>query len=80
MLAVGLGMGLSMPPPPKPSPVRCDVTREFGTALGGALLGALLSAGNRSVLAYHDPRGADRRGMTDGRDRERTGSRPDMAH
>lgn len=62
MLAMGLGMGLSMPPsteaitgalPPERQGVASalnDVTREFGTALGVALLGALLSAGYRDAM------------------------------
>ncbi len=62
MLAMGLGMGLSMPPateaitgalPRERQGVASalnDVTREFGTALGVALLGALLSAGYRSAI------------------------------
>ncbi|WP_199546274.1 MFS transporter [Streptomyces sp. N35] len=57
MLAMGVGMGLSMTPsteaitsslPQERQGVASalnDVTREFGTALGIALLGALLSAG-----------------------------------
>jgi hypothetical protein len=62
MLAMGLGMGLSMTPsteavtsslPRERQGVASalnDVTREFGTALGVALLGALLSAGYRTAL------------------------------
>lgn len=62
MLAMGLGMGLSMPPsteaitgalPPERQGVASalnDVAREFGTALGVALLGALLSAGYRDAM------------------------------
>ncbi|GIJ48971.1 MFS transporter [Virgisporangium aliadipatigenens] len=62
MLAMGLGMGLSMTPateaitgalPPERQGVASalnDVTREFGTALGVALLGAVLSAGYRSAI------------------------------
>ncbi|MFI1225020.1 MULTISPECIES: MFS transporter [unclassified Streptomyces] len=62
MLAMGLGMGLSMTPsteaitsalPRERQGVASalnDVTREFGTALGVALLGALLSAGYRSAI------------------------------
>ncbi|WP_084145572.1 MFS transporter [Amycolatopsis jejuensis] len=62
MIAMGLGMGLSMPPateaitsalPRERQGVASalnDVTREFGTALGVALLGALLSAGYRSAI------------------------------
>ncbi|MFE2975952.1 MFS transporter [Streptomyces sp. NPDC059258] len=65
MLAMGLGMGLAMTPsteaitgalPRERQGVASalnDVTREFGTALGVALLGALLSAGYRSAI---DPR------------------------
>ena len=62
MLAMGIGMGLSMTP--STEAITCslprekqgvasalnDVTREFGTALGVALLGALLSAGYRSAI------------------------------
>ncbi|MFE3200210.1 MFS transporter [Embleya sp. NPDC059237] len=63
MLAMGIGMGLSMTPsteaitgslPREKQGVASalnDVTREFGTALGVALLGALLSAGYRSAIA-----------------------------
>ncbi|MBM9509309.1 MFS transporter [Actinacidiphila acididurans] len=62
MLAMGVGMGLSMTPsteaitsslPPDRQGVASalnDVTREFGTALGVALLGALLSAGYRGAI------------------------------
>ncbi|MFJ2162414.1 DHA2 family efflux MFS transporter permease subunit [Streptomyces sp. NPDC087856] len=62
MLAMGLGMGLSMTPsteaitgslPQEKQGVASalnDVTREFGTALGVALLGALLSAGYRGAV------------------------------
>jgi EmrB/QacA subfamily drug resistance transporter len=62
MVAMGIGMGLSMTPstgaitsalPPDKQGVASalnDVTREFGTALGVALLGALLSAGYRSAI------------------------------
>jgi EmrB/QacA subfamily drug resistance transporter len=62
MLAMGIGMGLSMTPateaitsslPREHQGVASalnDVTREFGTALGVALLGALLSAGYRSAI------------------------------
>ncbi|MFF3645259.1 MFS transporter [Streptomyces sp. NPDC002564] len=62
MLAMGLGMGLSMTPsteaitgalPRERQGVASalnDVTREFGTALGVALLGALLSAGYRGAI------------------------------
>ncbi|MEU6762323.1 MFS transporter [Streptomyces sp. NPDC046853] len=62
MLAMGAGMGLSMTPateaitsslPRERQGVASalnDVTREFGTALGVALLGALLSAGYRSAI------------------------------
>jgi hypothetical protein len=65
MLAMGLGMGLSMTPsteaitgslPRERQGVASalnDVTREFGTALGVALLGAVLSAGYRTSI---DPR------------------------
>ncbi|MFG1813319.1 MFS transporter [Kribbella sp. NPDC049174] len=62
MLAMGLGMGLSMTPsteaitgalPRERQGVASalnDVTREFGTALGVALLGAVLSAGYRGAI------------------------------
>ncbi|MEU9882351.1 MFS transporter [Streptomyces phaeochromogenes] len=62
MLAMGVGMGLSMTPsteaitsalPRERQGVASalnDVTREFGTALGVALLGALLSAGYRGAI------------------------------
>jgi predicted MFS family arabinose efflux permease len=62
MLTMGLGMGLSMTPateaitsslPRERQGVASalnDVTREFGTALGVALLGAVLSAGYRSSI------------------------------
>ncbi|MEU5950912.1 MFS transporter [Streptomyces sp. NPDC047525] len=62
MLAMGTGMGLSMTPsteaitgslPRERQGVASalnDVTREFGTALGVALLGALLSSGYRSAI------------------------------
>ncbi|MGW5738374.1 MULTISPECIES: MFS transporter [Streptomyces] len=62
MLAMGTGMGLSMTPsteaitgslPRERQGVASalnDVTREFGTALGVALLGALLSAGYRGAI------------------------------
>jgi len=63
MLAMGLGMGLSMTPSTEAITTALprarqgvasalnDVTREFGTALGIALLGAVLSAGYRDALA-----------------------------
>ncbi|MET7401784.1 MFS transporter [Dactylosporangium sp. NPDC005572] len=63
MLAMGLGMGLTMTPstealtaalPRERQGVASalnDVTREFGTALGVALLGAIVSAGNRGPIA-----------------------------
>ncbi|WP_217164903.1 MFS transporter [Streptomyces sp. AC512_CC834] len=62
LLAMGVGMGLSMTPsteaitaslPREKQGVASalnDVTREFGTALGVALLGALVSAGYRSSI------------------------------
>ncbi len=62
MLAMGLGMGLSMTPsteaittalPRERQGVASalnDVTRELGTALGVALLGAVLSAGYRNAI------------------------------
>ncbi|GAA0583624.1 MFS transporter [Kribbella sandramycini] len=63
MVAMGIGMGLSMTPsteaitsslPPAKQGVASalnDITREFGTALGVALLGALVSAGYRATIA-----------------------------
>lgn len=62
MLAVGLGMGLSMTPsteaitaslPRERQGVASalnDITREFGTALGVALLGAVLTGGYRGAI------------------------------
>ncbi|MFF0328043.1 MFS transporter [Nonomuraea angiospora] len=62
MLAMGLGMGLTMTPsteaittalPRERQGVASalnDVTREFGTALGVALLGAVLTAGYRGAI------------------------------
>lgn len=61
MLAMGIGMGLSMTPsteaitaalPREQQGIASalnDVTREFGTALGVALLGAVLTAGYRTA-------------------------------
>jgi EmrB/QacA subfamily drug resistance transporter len=69
LLAIGLGMGLAMTPstesitsalPRERQGVASalnDVTREFGTALGVALLGAVLSAGYRSALDARLPDG-----------------------
>lgn len=62
MLAMGLGMGLTMTPsteaittalPRERQGVASalnDITREFGTALGVALLGAVLTTGYRSAI------------------------------
>ncbi|MGO4754772.1 MFS transporter, partial [Streptomyces sp. 2MCAF27] len=62
MLAMGVGMGLSMAPSTEAitsslprakqgvASALNDVTREFGTALGVAMLGALLSAGYRNAI------------------------------
>ncbi|MEZ7129514.1 MFS transporter [Nonomuraea sp. AD125B] len=62
MLAMGVGMGLSMTPSTEAitgslprakqgvASALNDVTREFGTALGVALLGALLANGYRSAM------------------------------
>jgi EmrB/QacA subfamily drug resistance transporter len=62
MLAMGLGMGLTMTPSTEAitgalprarqgvASALNDVTREFGTALGVALLGAVLSAGYRDAV------------------------------
>ncbi|ASO21654.1 EmrB/QacA subfamily drug resistance transporter [Actinoalloteichus hoggarensis] len=62
MIAMGVGMGLSMPPATEAitsalprdrqgvASALNDVTREFGTALGVALLGALLSAAYRTAV------------------------------
>ena len=73
MLAMGLGMGLTMTPsteaittalPRERQGVASalnDVTREFGTALGVALLGAVLSAGYRSAIDSRARRSPRRR-------------------
>ncbi|WP_246249341.1 hypothetical protein [Actinomadura litoris] len=62
ILVMGLGMGLSMVPSTEAitrslprhkqgvASALNDVTREFGTALGVAMLGALLSAGYRDAI------------------------------
>ncbi|MEV5893521.1 hypothetical protein [Nonomuraea fuscirosea] len=62
MLAMGIGMGLAMTPsteaitgslPREKQGVASalnDITREFGTALGVALLGALLANGYRAAI------------------------------
>ena len=62
MLAMGIGMGLSMTPSTEAitsslpraeqgvASALDDVTREFGTALGVAMLGALLANGYRSAI------------------------------
>ncbi|MEV6158079.1 MFS transporter [Nonomuraea sp. NPDC052129] len=62
MLAMGLGMGLTMTPATEAITAALprarqgvasalnDVTREFGTALGVALLGAVLTAGYRGAI------------------------------
>ncbi|MFV2009767.1 MFS transporter [Micromonospora sp. LOL_027] len=62
MLAMGLGMGLSMTPSTEAitsalprarqgtASALNDVTREFGAALGVALLGAIVSAGYRTAV------------------------------
>ncbi|MEV4714049.1 DHA2 family efflux MFS transporter permease subunit [Micromonospora sp. NPDC049374] len=62
MLAMGVGMGFSMAPSTEAitsslpvakqgvASALNDITREFGTALGVAMLGALLSAGYRSSI------------------------------
>lgn len=62
MLAMGVGMGLSMTPSTEAitsslpraqqgvASALNDVTREFGTALGVAMLGALLASGYRSAI------------------------------
>ncbi|ROQ70051.1 EmrB/QacA subfamily drug resistance transporter [Streptomyces sp. 840.1] len=62
MLAMGIGMGLSMTPSTEAitsslpragqgvASALNDVTREFGTALGVAMLGALLATGYRSAI------------------------------
>lgn len=62
MLAMGIGMGLSMTPSTEAitsslpraeqgvASALNDVTRELGTALGVAMLGALLSAGYRGAI------------------------------
>nr|WP_143765638.1 MFS transporter [Catenulispora acidiphila] len=63
MLAMGLGMGLTMTPATEAitsslphdkqgvGSALNDVTREFGTALGVALLGAIVTAGYRSTIS-----------------------------
>lgn len=65
MLVIGLGMGLTMPPSTEAITVALpaekqgvasalnDSTRELGSALGVALLGAVLSAGYRDAMAPH---------------------------
>lgn len=86
MLAMGTGMGLSMTPsteaitsalPQERQGVASalnDVTREFGTALGVALLGALLSAGYRDAIdsrlagVPHDPADTARAGVANALD------------
>ncbi|MGW0763564.1 MFS transporter [Streptomyces sp. NPDC002814] len=62
MIAMGFGMGLAMTPSTEAITASLplerqgvasalnDVTREFGTALGVAMIGALLSAGYRSAI------------------------------
>jgi len=62
MMTMGLGMGLSMTPSTEAitsalprdrqgvASALNDVTREFGTALGVALLGAVLTAGYRTAI------------------------------
>ncbi len=62
MIAMGIGMGLSMTPSTEAitgslprgkqgvASALNDVTREFGTALGVAMLGALLAGGYRSAI------------------------------
>lgn len=62
MMTMGLGMGLSMTPSTEAitsalprdrqgvASALNDVTREFGTALGVALLGAVLTAGYRNAI------------------------------
>ncbi|WAX76623.1 MFS transporter [Streptomyces sp. KMM 9044] len=62
MLAMGIGMGLSMTPSTEAitsslprakqgvASALNDVTREFGTALGVAMLGALLASGYRGAI------------------------------
>jgi EmrB/QacA subfamily drug resistance transporter len=79
MLVMGLGMGLTQAPateaitsalPRERQGVASalnDVTREFGTALGVALLGAVLSAGYRTAIDARlggVPDGAAREGIT----------------
>jgi EmrB/QacA subfamily drug resistance transporter len=71
MLAMGLGMGLSMTPsteaitsalPRERQGVASalnDLTRELGTALGIALLGAVLTAGYRSSIDTHLDRASE---------------------
>lgn len=62
MIAIGLGMGLSMTPSTEAITLSLprarqgiasalnDVTREFGTALGVALLGAVLTSGYQTAI------------------------------
>ncbi|MEN3539312.1 MFS transporter [Microbispora sp. ZYX-F-249] len=75
MLAMGIGMGLSMTPSTEAitgslprakqgvASALNDVTREFGTALGVAMLGALLANGYRSAI--DDKLGGIPRGAAD---------------
>ncbi|GAB7045267.1 MFS transporter [Catenuloplanes indicus] len=75
MLAMGLGMGLTMTPATEAITAALprsrqgvasalnDVTREFGTALGVALLGAVLSAGYRTSIGTHPSAGAAHDGL-----------------
>lgn len=65
MLTLGLGMGLAMTPSTEAitsslprdqqglASALNDVTREFGTAIGVALLGAVLTAGYRTSIGAH---------------------------
>lgn len=65
MILIGFGMGLSMTPSTEAitsalpanrqgiASALNDVTREFGTALGVALLGAVLTAGYRAAIDTH---------------------------
>ncbi|GHB30517.1 MFS transporter [Streptomyces xanthochromogenes] len=100
MLAMGIGMGLSMTPstevitgslPRAKQGVASalnDVTREFGTALGVAVLGALLANGYRSAIDTKldgtpaDAAGAAREGIANAIEAApRTGSRAqDLIH
>lgn len=88
LLALGFGSGLAMTPSPEAitsslprekqgvASALNDVTREFGTALGVMLLGALLSAGYRSSIdGKLQGHPAGHRGHRARRHRQRPGGR-----